>query len=342
MRRPLLLPSLCLALIGSSLTGCGLFGGSSHLEDALEVVPASVSSVRFFDRAAAMERLDVKELDADASDEEIDEYVEASQTFPSYTALDQYLLPMLEHAPFSAQDVDWEVDGSDADNGFGRVWKMDDDLDLDDVIDELEDSGYDAEDVDDGTRLSIELGEIDDDEQYLVALQTVTILPGDHLMVTGPLADDFLEAIADDADSAVDKDTFEDLVDSTDDAEFAALARDDLPCRSMNATPEQADAFDSLGRPEQTGFFVHGDDGDARSVLLFGDDDAADDDAKARGEYLAEGVNAMSGEPFDEYADWEVEADGERVHVDLEFDEPRILLAVIQSGDYTSFSACGS
>ena len=40
---------------------------------------------------------------------------------------------MLEDAPFTAQDIEWEVAGYDADNGFGQVWRMDDDLDLDDV-----------------------------------------------------------------------------------------------------------------------------------------------------------------------------------------------------------------
>ena len=41
MRRSLI-PALALALVGASLTGCGLFGGSSSLDDALEVVPSSV------------------------------------------------------------------------------------------------------------------------------------------------------------------------------------------------------------------------------------------------------------------------------------------------------------
>ena len=48
---------------------------------------------------------------------------------------------MLEDAPFSAQDVEWEIVGYDGDDGFGRVWKMNDDLDLDDVADELVDAG---------------------------------------------------------------------------------------------------------------------------------------------------------------------------------------------------------
>ena len=332
---------LLLLPVGGSLVGCGLLGGSDGFDDALEVVPASVSEVRFFDREAALERLDVDDLEADPSDEELEEYVEKSREFPAYTALDQYLVPMLESAPFSAQDIVWEVAGYDADGGFGQVWRMDDDLELDDVVDDLVDAGYEEDGAGDGTTLTVELSDIGEDQQYFAAMPTLTVLPDEHLIVTGPLTDDFLEVISDDADSTVDKDTFDDLVDGTDDIEFAALARDDLACRSTRMTPEQLDGLAPLGRPEQTGFVVHGEDGDARSVLLFDDEEAADDDAGAREDYLTEGSNPISAEPFDAYADWEVEADGERVHVDLAFDDARILPAVISRRDYTAFSACG-
>ena len=108
MRRSLI-PVLALTLVGASLTGCGLFGGSSSLDDALEVVPSSVDRVIFFDRAAAVERLDLEELDADPSEEELHSYVEGSQELPYFTELDISLVQMLETAPFSAQDVEWEI-----------------------------------------------------------------------------------------------------------------------------------------------------------------------------------------------------------------------------------------
>ena len=338
MRRVAVL-ALPLALVASSLTGCGLLGDSDTLDDALEVVPASMSEVRFLDREAMVERLDVEALDADPSDEDLEAYVDASTTFPAYTSLDQHLVRMLDGAPFTSQDIEWEVAGFDADSGFGQVWKMDDDLDLDEVADDLVDRGYEEEDGD-GRRLSIDLNEIGEDEQYLIALQTVTLLPDDHLVVTGPLADDFLDVISDDADSAVDNESFDELVDGTDDVEFAALARDDLACPGVRADPEHEAALEELGRPEQTGFFVHGDDGDARSVLLFDDDGAAEDDAGAREDYLAEGRDPVSGEPFDDFAESEIDTDGERVHVDLTFDEPQILAAVISRRAYSGFSAC--
>ena len=115
---------------------------------------------------------------------------------------------------FSAQDVEWEVVGYEGDD-FGRVWRMNGDLDLDDVADELVDSGFEEESGE-GRTLSIDVQDIAAEEQYLIAMQNVTLLPDEHLIVTGPLADDVLDVIDDDADSAVDTDAFEDLVDGTD------------------------------------------------------------------------------------------------------------------------------
>jgi hypothetical protein len=340
MRR-FLLPGLPLVLLCASLSGCGLLDGSDSLDDALEVVPASLSEVRFVDRAAMLERLDVEELGSDPSDEELKDYIEASREFPAYTGLDQYLVVMLEDAPFSAQDIDWEVAGYDADGGFGQVWRMDDDLDLDDVADDLVDAGYQEEDSSDGRSLSIDLNDVGEDEQYFVTMQSLTILPDDHLIVTGPLTDDFVEVISDDADSAVDKDSFEELADGTDDAEFAALGRDDLACLGTRVTAEGAEELEGLGHPEQTGFFVHGDDGETRSVLLFDDDQAAEDDAEEREDYLAGGTDPVSGQPFAEIAESEVDTDGPRVQVDLEFDEPQMVASVVSRRGYAGFSACG-
>ena len=337
MRRSLI-PAVTLALGGASLTGCGLLGGSSSLDDALEVVPSSVDRVIFFDRAAAVERLDIEELEEDPSEEELHSYLEEVRELPYFTELDSSLVQMLETAPFSAQDVEWEVAAYEGDDGFGRVWKMNDDLDLDDVADELVDAGFEEESGE-GRTLSIDLEEIGEDERYLFSMQTVTLLRDDHLIVTGPLADDVLDVIADDADSAVDDDTFEDLVDSTDDVEVAQMARDDKACQAIDRlSPEQLEAsgIDELGHPEETGFFVHGDKADVRSVLLFDDEDAAEEDAEAREEFLADGSSPVSGVPYEEFAEWEIDTDGDQERIDLDYDEPEVVSAVISRGDFVS------
>ncbi|MET0525802.1 MAG: hypothetical protein ABWZ91_13435 [Nocardioides sp.] len=343
MRRSLV-PGLSIVLIGPTLTGCGLFGGSSSLDDALEVVPGSASRVIFFDRAEAMERLDVDDIDADSSQDEIDEYVDAVLELPWSTELDRSLLIMLEDAPFTAQDVDWEVTSFDNDSGFGRVWRMDDDLDLDDVIDDLKELGFEEERSEgDAHTLRIDLEDIGEDLTWLTPLLNVTIVPDEHLVITGPLADDVAEVVADDADSAVDSDAFEDLVDSTDDVELADLARDDLACSLgvSRLTPEQQEAsgIGDLGHPEEVGFFVHGDDADTRSVLQFDSDEAAEDDATAREEYLDEGSSPVSGVPYSEFGDWEIEAEGDQVRIDVDYDDAKDVPAVVSRGDYVSVCA---
>ena len=340
MRRSLV-PVLTLVLVGGSLTGCGLFGGSSSLDDALEVVPGSASRVIFFDRAAAMERLDVDDIDADASEEEIDEYIDAVLELPWSTELDRYLITMLDGAPFTAQDIDWEVTSYDNDSGFGRVMRMNDDLDLDDVVDDLKELGYEEEGSDDDAHtLRVDLEDVGEDQSYLTPLLDVTVVPDEHLMITGPLADDVADVVADDADSAVDNDAFEDLIDSTDDVELADLARGDQAC-SMGLdrlTPEQLEAsgIDELGHPDEVGFFVHGDEADARSVLQFDSDEAAEDDAQAREEFLEDGTSPVAGVPYSEFGDWEIEADGDQVRIDIDYDDPRDIRAVVSRGDYLS------
>jgi hypothetical protein len=340
MRRSLV-PGLAVVLVVPALTGCGLFGGSSSLDDALEVMPGTASRVIFFDRASAAERLDLEELDADPSDEELESYIDDTQELPYFTELDRSLIQMLETAPFSAQDVEWEVVGYESD-GFGRVWRMNDDLDLDDVADELVDSGFEEESGE-GRTLSIDLHDIAAEEQYLVAMQNITLLPDDHLIVTGPLANDVLDVINDDADSAVDTDAFEDLVDGTDDVEFADLARDDLACSfgTSRLAPEQqaASGIGELGHPEEVGFFVYGDEPEARSVLKFDSDEAAEDDAEAREEYLDEASSPVSGVPYSEFGDWEIEADGDQVRIDITYDDAKDVPAVVTRGDYLSVCA---
>ncbi len=341
MRRSLV-PPLVLSLVGTSLTGCGLFGGSSSLDDALEVVPGSATRVIFFDRAAAIERLDVDEIDADSSEHEIDEYVNAVRELPWSSELDSYLLTMLEDAPFTAQDVEWEVTSYDNDDGFGRVWRMNDDLDLDDVIDDLKELGFEEEGSDDDAHaLHIDLEDVGEDQSYPTPLLNITVVPDEHLIIGGPQAADVADVVADDADSAVDTDAFEDLIDSTDDVELADLSRDDMACALgfSRLSPEQVEAsgVEELGHPDEVGFFVHGDEAETRSVLQFADDGAAEDDAEAREKFLEEGSSPISGVPYSEFGSWDVEADGDQVRIDIDYDDPQDVPALVSRGDYLSF-----
>ena len=333
--------SLALALVATSVTGCGLFGGSSTLGDALEVVPASADRVTFVDRVAIAERFEVDDVEPGASESEIDAYLEASREFPAGTAFSRYL-NVMDDAPFTYFDVEWEVTMGEGDQGFGRVWKMRDDLDLDEVGDELVGLGFEErEAADDFRSLSLDVSTIDPaTEGYLITVGEVTIVPDEHLMIAGPAAADVLEVVKDDADSAVDADRFDDLVDGSDDIEVADLSRGDAVCSAGDRplTPEQFEAsgLEELGTPEERGFFVHGEDGETRAVLSFDDEQAAEDDADARSDFLDDGLSPVSGVPYSEFGDWEIEADGELVRIEIDYDDPLTVGPVISRGDYPS------
>ncbi len=314
MQRGALL-ALPLVLVVTGLSGCGLFDGSSSLDDALESMPAAMDRVVFFDRAAAVDRLGLDDLDSDSTPAEVDAYLEEGRALPWRTELDLHLERMLEDAPFSALDVEWEIVGYAGDSGeFGRVWKMSDDVDL---------TALDSEQT-----------------PYLPAFRTLTAVPGEHLIVSGPLTDDVLDAIRDDTDSLVDTGAFDELVDSTDDVEVADLARGDQVCRrGSRPVDDELGLAADLGRPDSRAFFVHGGDGGTRSVLQFETDAEAEDDAEARAIFLSESPSPISGVPYSEFGMWEIETDDAQLRIDIDYDEPQYIPAVISRGDLLSVCA---
>ena len=118
--------------------------------------------------------------------------------------------------------------------------------------------------------------------------------------------------------------------------EVAALTRGEEAC-SLGArlSEEQLEAsgITDLGHAEQNGFFVHGDEGKARSVLVFDDEQSAEEDAKAREEFLDDGNSPVSGVPYAEFGDWEIETDGDQVRIDIDYDEPGSAWRAITRGD---------
>ena len=272
--------ALPLMVLAPLLTGCALFDPSSSLEDALETMPHTVSRVTFVDRAGA-ERLDLD------------------------------LVPGLERTSLTADDVEWGVAGYEGED-LARVWKIDEDVDLDDV---------------DATSSSFE------------------VLPDAHLVVAGALTDEVLSVVADDQDSLVDSGSFEVLVDSTDDVEVADLSRGDAVCSLGDLRPRskqlEAAGIADLTAPDSSGFFVHGDDGQVRTVMLFGDGDTAAEAADEREALLTDGASPVSGVPYSEFGSYDVESDGEQVRIDVEYDDPGDAAAVLARRDYPSICVPG-
>ncbi|MCD4525582.1 hypothetical protein [Nocardioides sp. cx-173] len=332
-RRPL--SALALVTV-CSLAGCGLLPGSD-LDEALEVIPADATTVTYVGRAAFAEREGVDDVETGADDEELRRYLEAA-TAAASTSLTRYL-GIMQEAAFTDLDVQWEVVASGADSGPWTAWKIDDDLDLDDVGDDLVDAGYEESEIGGERAFTTDLGSADPDTQlvggrYPVGVMSqVVLVPDEHLILAGADPEALLDVVTDDEDSLVDAQDFEEVVGVVDDPEFAHLQRD-LDCAaalggatgeddSGQAEPMISEAgLEDLRRPDATAFFVHGDDAETTTVLGFADADTAEADASAREAWLEDGGRLLrTQQPIDDIADWSVEADDSLVRVDHAFDE---------------------
>ena len=103
-----------------------------------------------------------------------------------------------------------------------QIYRMSDDLDLDTVADDLQDRGFTEEEATDGsTRLSIDLEELDEGSVLPSTLYDVTLVPDEHLLVTGPDADVVLSTVAGDTDPVGATDGVDEV--TPDDAELGLV-----------------------------------------------------------------------------------------------------------------------
>lgn len=324
--------ALAVTLLTPAFTGCGLLEGSTRLEDALEALPDDASAVTFLDRATLAERLDLADVDADSSEDEIADYASAIAEAGGGTDLTQFLRPMLDGgAAFTSLDVEWQA--TTTADGLGRVWKMSDDLDFDAVEEDLVDAGYDVTEEDDVRRYRVGLGDggamIGD--RYPALLLELAVVPDEQLIVSGSVegVDAVLATVAEDDDSLSDSGVYDDvLAEEPEDLE-AALLQDGPTCGVPENLPAEAaqqleEERDGLGTPDQQALYIAPEDDEpsATTVLGFADDDAAESDLAAREDYLGDAVDPRTAEPLDEYADWEIDRDGSLVLVTAEYDPP--------------------
>lgn len=315
-----------LALLSTGLAGCGLLDGSSPVDDALEYLPASTTTVLFTHRAAMDERLGLDDLATGASDDELTTWANAQEDEGYGTELSPWLHPMQE-AAFSDLDVEWEASGTSADDGRVTVWKLDDDVDFDALADDLDDAGYER-----GTSGVVETFEagLDDadedglyDGRYPAVLSSLALVPDEHLVLSGAIGL-AVDVANDDEDSLSDEGSFAELLDRAPDAgdlEHAGLTIEPLCGAGARITPEQAArAYDGLGHPDG-GVALFADPGAVTAVRLFGDDTDAEADAKGLRSYLDDRASATG---FD--VDLDVEADGDAVTAEASFDDRRTMV----------------
>lgn len=312
-----------LALLATGLTGCGLLDGSSRVEDALEYLPGSATTVLFVDRAAMTERLEVDDLSTGASEDELAELLDAQQEEGYVTLLNAWVRVM-QDAAFSDLDVEWEASGTSTDEGRVTVWKLDDDVDFDAIADDLADAGYERGESGGIETFEAGLEDADEDQlfggRYPSELRSLALVPDEHLVLHGAL-ELAVDVANDDADSLSDEGSFADLLDTAPDAgdlEYAGMTVEPLCGSGARITPEQAaEAYPGIGHPDG-GVALFTDPDAATAVRLFGADSDAEDDAKGLGRYL-EGQGAAAG--FD--VDLDVEADGKAVTAGASFDDRR-------------------
>lgn len=314
-----------LAVLSSSLAGCGLLDGSSSVEEALEYLPANATTVLFVDRAAMDERLGLDDLATGASEDELSEWAEAQADEGYGTELSPWL-QVMQAAAFSDLDVEWEASGTSGDDGRVRVWKLDDDVDFGAVADDLEDAGYERSTSGDVELFENSLENADGSGlhggRYPAQMGSFALVPDEHLVLSGAV-ELAIDVANDDEDSLSDEGSFADLLDHAPagDLEYAGLTIEPLCGAGARITPEQAaDTYQGIGHPDGGLALFAGPDA-VTAVRLFGDGDDAESDAEGLGSYLDE-RGAASG--FD--VDLDIEADGEAVTAEASFDDRRTMV----------------
>ena len=131
------------------------------------------------------------------------------------TELDQWVVPMNEgDAAFTALDVERQVTFSVDGGALTKVWQVDDDVDLEALATDLEDSGFEAEAAGGATTFTADLGLADpttqlvDGKYPVVSFREVTVVPAEHLVVAGP-ADAVLAVLDGDRESLADAGTLD-------------------------------------------------------------------------------------------------------------------------------------
>lgn len=322
-----------LTLLPTGLAGCGLFEGSSSVEEALEYLPANATTVQFVDRAAMDEREGLEDLATGASKEDLEQWRDAMLDEGYGSQLSPWLHPMQE-AAFSDLDIEWEASGTSADDGRVLVWKLDDDIDFDAVADDLADAGFERGTSGDAETFEASLEDADEnglyDGRYPAAFTSFALVPDEHLVLSGAI-DLAVDVANDDEDSLSDEGSFADLLDRVPDAgalEFAALTTEPLCGLGDRVTPEQAaQEFEGLSHPDG-GEALFADPDAVTAVRLFTDDKDAESDAKGLGTYLDERAAARG---FD--VDLDVQADGDAVTAEASFDDRRAMVQAWSRAD---------
>lgn len=272
------------------------------LAQALGDIPAEATSIEFVDRTAVIKTYHLPDLRTGATSAEVAEFAKkeiAAGQVP-LTDLDQYDAQMRD-AAVSAFDVEWSASVSLESTGVGDIYRIRDGLDLDHVATAMAKAGFKETKVDGGVELTSSLTDMVGGSYPQAAMRDVTLLPSDHLMITGtPALAQEVRATAGSKNSVADGGLLNGLVSG----EPLAASLEEADCDAVFAqmTPAQQESvrsrggLDGLGTPRTEAVAITGAT-TAVASLRFTDDDAATADARARATYLAHGTSVIADEP---------------------------------------------
>ena len=128
-------------------------------------------------------------------------------------------------------------------------------------------------------------------------------------MVTGSRGEDVLRVLDGDAPSLAASGTF--------DAVAADLAEVEVAALVAGADCDGGAGAGALKRPEQSGYFVHGDDSALVGKLAFEDAETAAEDLEARVAFFAAGPIGEDEAPLATYGTYDLTRDGSVVEIRL-------------------------
>ncbi|GAA3668044.1 hypothetical protein GCM10022237_29930 [Nocardioides ginsengisoli] len=313
-----------LLLAASTLTGCGLLDGSTHLEEALEYLPSDTTLVTFVDRARIADRLDLGDVRTGASDDDVSRWLDAIKG--DYGTSLSPFTGVMQEAAFSDFDVEWEALGSGR-SATAWVWKMSDDLDFDKVAADLVDAGYERSGPSSHPAFHADLAASDETGliggRYPSRLADLVLVPDEEIVISGRHADDIAKVATDDADSLADKGSYDDLLAQADhqgDLEYATLG---FPTRSQGLAPNPGPDC----TPGGLALFVPTDQ-KVRTVRLF-DGSTAEKDATADADAMKSYLDDWN-ERYDLGIAFDVTAVGPAVLIESGFGDRGVLTRAFQ------------
>lgn len=291
------------------------------LQQALSMVPASVSQVEITDQAAAMKRWGLADLTGAAfSDEsqagQLKTYIAKSGQSAAGVNLSTYAATMDDWG-WNGIDVDWEVRYA-ADGPPVTIDKLRDDLDMKTVIASLVAHKFTQSGSGDALRFDRPLKEAD----VPIFISGVTVIPSQHLLVA--TADKKWAPPA--ADSSLgSNENVTSLIAGLTSVDYLALSVGPGACvpaidPARAASPEQIKAIqEQLGKLGTIGGAAAAvlDDQHSRVRTLYADAAAATADLPARQKLLTDGDSLVTRQPYTELFPGTVKADGKFLQYDL-------------------------